>query len=147
MYVTPHRWTPYFRLAAARRVIQTDQKKWDYKHQVPSTRFMAPWRVLLWVKAIELVMQLRPKALWRLWTHRDRKIRDAHRWYYRVGCRVLFFEIGNFLRRERQRHVTDGPTLAQFWGAPQDAEENALQLPVRCKIIALNMENTAHTKV
>ena len=55
LYVTPHRWTPYFRLAADRRVIQTDRRRWDYKHQVLATRHMPPWRVLLWFKFIEMV--------------------------------------------------------------------------------------------
>jgi anaerobic magnesium-protoporphyrin IX monomethyl ester cyclase len=130
MYVTPHRWTPFFREAADREVIQTDQRKWDYKHQVLSTRHMKPWRVILWVKSIELILQLRPKAVWRLWTHRKGSIRDAMFWYYRVGRRVLIFEIGNFLLRERTRHEKNGPSLAQFWGAPQDAEENALRIAV-----------------
>jgi anaerobic magnesium-protoporphyrin IX monomethyl ester cyclase len=56
LYVTPHRWTPYFRMAAERRVIQTDKRRWDYKHQVLATRHMPPWRVLIWVKFIEAVM-------------------------------------------------------------------------------------------
>ena len=55
LYVTPHRWTPFFRLAAGRRVIQTDRRRWDYKHQVLATRHMPPWRVLLWVKFTEMV--------------------------------------------------------------------------------------------
>lgn len=135
MYVTPHRWTPYFRLAAERQVVQLDQKKWDYKHQVLATRYMAPWRVLLWVKSIELVMQLRPRSLKRLYTHHDRPIRAAMRWYYRVGKRVLFHEIGSFFRRDE--HLKHGPTLAEFWGAPQDAEENAMQIPVKGRLIAL----------
>ena len=50
MYVTPHRWTPFFRDNAKRTVIQTDQRRWDYKHQVLATRHMAAWRVLVWVK-------------------------------------------------------------------------------------------------
>jgi anaerobic magnesium-protoporphyrin IX monomethyl ester cyclase len=126
MYVTPHRWTPYFRLAADRTVVQLDQKKWDYKHQVLATRHMAPWRVLLWVKGTELAMQLRPRALRRLFCHPDKPIRRAHAWYYRVGRRVWFHEVRSWLR---ERRVVGGPTLAQFWGAPQDAEENALQTP------------------
>ena len=44
LYVTPHRWTPYYRLAAHRTVIQTDRRRWDYKHQVLATRHMRPWR-------------------------------------------------------------------------------------------------------
>jgi anaerobic magnesium-protoporphyrin IX monomethyl ester cyclase len=64
LYVTPHRWTPYFRLAAERRVIQTDRRRWDYKHQVLATRHMSPWRVLLWFKFTEMVLQCRPRAIW-----------------------------------------------------------------------------------
>lgn len=50
LYVTPHRWTPFFRLAQHRKVIQMDRRKWDYKHQVLATRHMSPWRVLVWFK-------------------------------------------------------------------------------------------------
>lgn len=125
LYITPHRWTPYFHAAAGRHVIQTDQRKWDYKHQVLATRRMPPWLVLLWVKFIEAVMQLRPQSLWRVLTHRDLPIRDAMRWYYRIGRRVWPFEIWNFFFRDR--HQADGPTLAQFWGAPQDGEEAAME--------------------
>jgi anaerobic magnesium-protoporphyrin IX monomethyl ester cyclase len=86
---------------------------------------MAPWRVILWVKTIECVMQLRPSSLKRLFFHPDLPIRDCIRWYYRVAKGVLRFEISNFLFRDR--HVKNGPTLSEFWGEPQDAEENALQ--------------------
>jgi anaerobic magnesium-protoporphyrin IX monomethyl ester cyclase len=131
VYVTPHRWTPYFRLAAERQVIQTDQKKWDYKHQVLATRHMAPWRVILWVKFIEIAVQMRPQAVWRFLTNPEKGIRDCTRWYYRVGRRVWFHEIANFLFRERPKHLKNGPTLAQFWGAPQDEEGDALLIPKR----------------
>jgi anaerobic magnesium-protoporphyrin IX monomethyl ester cyclase len=124
MYVTPHRWTPYFRLAAERQVLQLDRKKWDYKHQVLTTRYMAPWRVTGWVKFIEIAMQLRPRSLKRLFTHPDRPIRDCIWWYYRVGRRVWFHEIINFFKNDC--HEKHGPTLAQFWGDPQDAEENSM---------------------
>ncbi len=124
LYATPHRWTPYYRLEAFRRVIQTDARRWDYKHQVLASRHMAAWRVLLWMKFIEAVVQLRPRALWRVLTHPDRAIRAAHRWYYRIGRHVWPYEIWNFLFRDRRRK--DGPTLAEFWGPPQDAEEEAM---------------------
>ena len=48
LFAAPHRWTPYYRLESSRRVIQTDARLWDYKHQVLATRHMAPWRVMLW---------------------------------------------------------------------------------------------------
>lgn len=117
LYVTPHRWTPYFHVAAERQVIQTDQQKWDYKHQVLATRHLPPWLVLLWVKLIEAVMQLRPQSLVRVIAHPDRSFRDAMRWYYRIGRRVWFYEIWHFLFREK-RHKC-GLTLKEFWGTPQ----------------------------
>ena len=135
MYVTPHRWTPYFREAAARQVIQLDQRKWDYKHQVLGTRYLKPWQVLLWVKWIECVMQLRPKSLARLF-HRDRPIRACIHWYYRVALGVLKYEIGNFWRIDK--HEKSGPTLAEFWGAPQDAEEEALRVVRKSEVISLS---------
>jgi anaerobic magnesium-protoporphyrin IX monomethyl ester cyclase len=125
LYVTPHRWTPYYRLAAERTVIQTDIRKWDYKHQVLSTRNMPAWRVLLWVKFIEAVMQLRPRSLWRLFSHPDWAIRAAIRWYYRIGRKVWVYEIWSFLFRDHLKK--DGPSLEKFWGDPQDDEQYAME--------------------
>ncbi|HVE38970.1 MAG TPA: magnesium-protoporphyrin IX monomethyl ester anaerobic oxidative cyclase [Planctomycetota bacterium] len=124
LYVTPHRWTPYFRVAAGRRVIQKDARRWDYKHQVLATRHLPPWRVILWVKFIEAVVQLRPKALWRTFLQPDARLRHAMRWYAEMGRRVWFTELKNFFLRERRR--ADGPTLEEFWGRPQDAEERSM---------------------
>lgn len=123
LYVTPHRWTPYFRLAADRRVIQPDRRRWDYKHQVLATRHMAPWRVLVWFKFTEMVLQCRPKAIWRVLFQRDAGLRHAMRWYTQMGRRVWPHEILEFLRARRLRW---GPTVREFWGAPQDAEEQAM---------------------
>lgn len=120
LYVTPHRWTSYFRTVAGRRVIQTDRRKWDYKHQVLATPYLPPWRVLLWVKFIEAVMQGRPRALARVMAHADSSIRAAMQWYYRIGRRVWPFELWEFVVGERR--VNAGPTLAEFWG---DAGEGA----------------------
>jgi anaerobic magnesium-protoporphyrin IX monomethyl ester cyclase len=124
LYVTPHRWTPYFRLAANRRVIQTDRRLWDYKHQVLATRHMPPWRVLLWFKFTEMVLQSRPKALARILFHRDAGLRQAMRWYTQMGRRVWPYEICGFLFRDRR--LKCGPTVAEFWGAPQDLEEESM---------------------
>jgi len=125
LYVTPHRWTPYFRMAAGRRVIQTDRRKWDYKHQVLATRYVPAWRVLLWVKFIEAVMQLRPRSLWRVTAHPDLPIRNAMSWYYRIGRRVWPFEIWNFFFGERRQQ--DGPTLAEFWGETYSSKTRTLR--------------------
>ena len=123
LYVTPHRWTPYFKLAAGRRVIQTDRRRWDYKHQVLATRHMPPWRVLLWFKFTEMVVQCRPKALYRVLFHPDRGLRHAMRWYTQMGRRVWPHEILGFLFGRR---VTNGPNVAEFWGASQAHEEEAM---------------------
>lgn len=126
LYVTPHRWTPFYRLAADRPVVQPDRTKWDYKHQVLGTRAMPPWRLFLWVKLIEAAAQLRPRALRRWAWHPDAKIRHAIRWYYRMGRRVWIHEIVQFLFRDRTR--ADGRTVADHLGRPQDAEEEALRV-------------------
>ncbi|MEM7778415.1 MAG: magnesium-protoporphyrin IX monomethyl ester anaerobic oxidative cyclase [Pseudomonadota bacterium] len=128
LYVTPHRWTPYFRLAMQRTVIQTDQRKWDYKHQVLATRHMPPWRVLLWFKLTEVVLQARPKALWRTYCQPDRGLRHAMQWYSKMGRRVWPYEIINWFR---DRLVRNGPSVAAFWGAPQDSEEQSMQVRPR----------------
>ena len=134
LYVTPHRWTPFFRLAAGRRVIQTDRRRWDYKHQVLATRHMAPWRVLLWVKFMEAALQCRPKALYRTFLQPDRRLRYAMRWYSEMGRRVWPFELRNFFLRDRRKK--NGPTVAEFWGAPQDAEEQSMAAPQPERAIA-----------
>jgi anaerobic magnesium-protoporphyrin IX monomethyl ester cyclase len=125
LYVTPHRWTPYYRTAARRIVIQTDTKKWDYKHQMLANQYVPAWRVFFWVKLIEAVMQLRPRSLFRLFAHPDRAIRAAQRWYYQIGRKVWFHEIWDFLVHGHRQE--DGPTLVDFWGEPQDREQDAMK--------------------
>ena len=81
---------------------------------------MPAWRVLVWFKFTEMVLQCRPKALYRTFLNPDRGLRQAMRWYSQMGRRVWRHEIISFLRDPLERA---GPTLAQFWGDPQDAEE------------------------
>lgn len=131
LYVTPHRWTPFFRIAQDRKVVQRDKTKWDYKHQVLGMEKMPPWRLFLWVKAIELAVQSRPKAIMRLIWNREAKIRHAVRWYYRMGRRVWFHEICGFLFRDRVHD--DGTSLAAFWGESLDAEEESMLVPPRTR--------------
>jgi hypothetical protein len=86
---------------------------------------MRPWRVLLWVKFMEAVLQVRPRALRRVFAHLDLPLRDAIKWYSRIGRQVWSYEIRNFLFRDRCRR--DGPTLAEFWGLPQSERTTGLQ--------------------
>jgi anaerobic magnesium-protoporphyrin IX monomethyl ester cyclase len=126
LYVTPHRWTGYYRIASDRRVIQLDQSKWDYKHQVLETRHMPPWRIFVWVKSIELIVQARPTALWRSFFQPDQASRHGMNWYTRMGRRVLVHEFWNFFFRDCR--IRNGPTLGQFWGTPQDHQEIPLSI-------------------
>jgi anaerobic magnesium-protoporphyrin IX monomethyl ester cyclase len=112
---TPHRWTPFASQAAERRVIQTDLSRWDYKHQVLESPHVPNWRVLVWMKLIEAVVQLRPRSLFRLLAHPDRGFRAAMRWYYSIGRRVWPYELWHWCFTDRR--TRRGPTLAEFWEA------------------------------
>jgi anaerobic magnesium-protoporphyrin IX monomethyl ester cyclase len=125
VFATPHRWTPFHRQSAHRRVVQTDLRLWDYKHQVLETPLVPAWRVFLWVKLIEATLQLRPRALWRVMCHPDPDIRHAMRWYTRMGRGVWLHEWRDFLMRPAR----PGATVAQFWGVEQLPEEALARRP------------------
>lgn len=127
LYVTPHRWTPFFPIVAERRVIQTDRRKWDYKHQVLATSRVPPWRVFLWFKAIEAVLQLRPRALSRTLFHPDRRVLHGMRWYTRMGRRVWLHEVWEFVCGKGR--TRSGPTAGEFWGPSLAEHEEALAKP------------------
>lgn len=96
LYVTPHKWTPYYEEVKDHEIVLTDQRKWDYKHQVLKTKFLKPWIVIILVKLMEIVMQTRPVALKRLFFHKDARLRSAMRWYTGIGKRVWFWELYQF---------------------------------------------------
>ncbi len=113
VYVTPHKWTPYFEEIKDRRVLQPDQKRWDYKHQVIAMEHLKPWQVILCVKLIELIMQARPRALKRLLFHEDARLRDAMRWYTSIGRKVWFYELFQFFFRDKYQSTQT--KLSEFW--------------------------------
>jgi anaerobic magnesium-protoporphyrin IX monomethyl ester cyclase len=124
LYVTPHRWTPFYKTAEHRAVIQPDTRRWDYKHQVLATRHMPPWRLFLWFKSIELILQLRPKALGRLLLHPDPVIRQSMRWYSEMGRRTWFKEVFEFVFKTVR--LRRGPTLKNFLGPTLESREYTL---------------------
>lgn len=113
LYVTPHKWTPYFEEIKDKRVLQPDQRKWDYKHQVIAMENLRPWQVILSVKLIELMMQIRPSALKRLFFHNDARLRDAMRWYTNIGRRVWFYELFQFFFKDKHRRTDI--KLSEVW--------------------------------
>lgn len=116
LYVTPHRWTPYFDEVKAKNAILLDQRKWDYKHQVIETTHLKPWQVIVYVKLIEVIMQLRPKALKRVFFHPERRLREAMKWYTRIGRRVWFFELHQFFFVTKL--TKEKVTMEEFWKRP-----------------------------
>ena len=113
LYVTPHKWTPYFNEVENKEIILTDQRKWDYKHQVISTSNLKPWMVILLVKLIEVIMQIRPSALYRLFFHKEVRLRKAMHWYTNIGRRVWIWEIYQFffITKLEQKKIK----LKDFW--------------------------------
>ena len=113
VYVTPHKWTPYFEEIRNKNIIQTDQTKWDYKHQVMEMINLRPWRVILYVKLIELILQIRPKAIGRWLFHKDRRLRKAMFWYNNIGKRVWLYEWFQFFFRDKIIHKPI--PINEFW--------------------------------
>lgn len=132
LFVTPHRWTPFYRQAMRRRVIQPDQRRWDYKHQVLANERLPAFVTFFTIKLLEVAMQARPRALMRTYLNRDLAAHHGMRWYARIGRRVWLHEIWCFLVRDRR--VRNGPTLAQRFGSPLDGEENALVTAERSRV-------------
>jgi len=124
LYATPHSWTPFARQEADHRVVQTDLSRWDYKHQVLESSHVPTWRVLLWVKLIEAICQLRPRSLFRLMLHPDRGFRAGMRWYSNIGRRVWPYEIWQWLFYDRR--IRYGPTLAEFLKGAWKQEQTTL---------------------
>ena len=102
-------------------MVQVDQRFWDYRHQVLALEHVPPWLVILCVKLMEVIMQARPRAIFRLFFQRDRRLRAVMAWYSRIGRRVWFWELWQFflvLRRPK-----DPLTVREFWERGAQREE------------------------
>jgi len=116
LYATPHSWTPFAVQEGNHRIVQTDMSRWDYKHQVLESANVPNWRVLLWVKGIEAICQLRPRSLFRVLAHPDPLLRAGMRWYSNIGRRVWIYEIWQWLFHDRR--TSHGPKLVEFLKRP-----------------------------
>lgn len=114
LYATPHQWTPYYDEVKDRIIIQPDQRKWDYKHQILKTINLKPWQIIFLVKLTEILLQIRPKAIKRLFFHRDKKLRAAMRWYTQIGRKVWFFEWFQFIFHDKTQ-ADSTVMLKNFW--------------------------------
>src|SRR5262249_23813389 len=98
MYVTPHAWTPFGREVRGRPLVEPDQRKWDYRHQVLAQRRLKPWQLFLAVKWLELCYHLRPARLWAIFRERDRLRRRQWLWVYLHVGLVWLAEVAEFVR-------------------------------------------------
>jgi anaerobic magnesium-protoporphyrin IX monomethyl ester cyclase len=122
MYVTPHSWTPFGRASRARSVVEPDQRKWDYRHQVLAQRHLRPWQLFAGVKWLELWFHLRPSRLWALLRTRDRLRRRQLAWVlFHIGL-VWVGEVLEFLRdsllRPRRETAAVPPIMTAVLRAP-----------------------------
>ena len=96
MYVTPHSWTEFGRAAAGRRIVEPDQQKWDYRHQVLEQPKLTPWQLFFGVKLLELRFHLRAAKLRALFAS-NRFSRRQVMWGLSHSGLVWLAEIGEFL--------------------------------------------------
>jgi anaerobic magnesium-protoporphyrin IX monomethyl ester cyclase len=99
MYATPHAWTPFASEVRGRPVVEPDQGRWDYRHQVLAHRTLRPWRLFLAVKWLELRFHLTPRRLWALVGGSDRLRRRQRRWIFGHIAMVWIAEVVEFVLR------------------------------------------------
>lgn len=97
VYLTPHFWTADGRATDPRQVIQLDQTRWTYRNQVTAAPHLSPARLFWGVKLTEALFHLRPRALIRLVSGGDGRVRRILRSSLAVGARVVLAEITEFL--------------------------------------------------
>jgi len=81
-YVTPHSWTEFGRRSNQNHVIQLDQSKWDYRHQVLDQTHLSPWKIFLATKLLEFRLHARPGKLWSIIRNQDRFLRKQLLWCF-----------------------------------------------------------------
>jgi anaerobic magnesium-protoporphyrin IX monomethyl ester cyclase len=101
MYATPHSWTQFAVEQAHRQVVETDQSRWDYRHQVLQEARLRPWQLFVAVKWLELRFHLRPRRLWRLLLAASPSRRRQAWWNLRRTTMVWLMEIVEFVSRLR----------------------------------------------
>jgi hypothetical protein len=98
MYVTPHDWTPFGQQAQPRGLIEPNQRKWDYRHEVLAEKHLQHWQLFAHVKWLDLWFHLRPSRLLGILRTRDRfRRRQLLCVLCRIGM-VWLSEVNEFLR-------------------------------------------------
>src|SRR5262249_20977527 len=97
MYATPHSWTEFGRQARGQTVVESDQRRWDYRHQVLGQTHFPPWQLFWWVKWMELWFHLRPRRLRAILRTRNRFRRRQLLWVLLHTGLVWLGEVLEFL--------------------------------------------------
>lgn len=122
VYLTPHFWTPTGRATDPHEIIQVDQSRWTYRNQVIAAPHLRPWALLAAVKLTEALFHLRPRALARLFSGADRRVRRIRRASLATGVRVVAAEVAEFLFATR---FSARGALDRIPGAPEAHHERA----------------------
>ena len=139
MYLTPHGWSSWTRENGHRQVIQTDVSRWDYRHQILSTRHLHHRLVFPLVKLTEILVHCRPRSLRRLLLPRDRSLRALLWWAVRRAAGVWLAEVLDFVFATRfARHPV---TLAAWFGGTEQA--HATRQPLRPRQLERPREDAA----
>lgn len=117
MYATPHDWTPFARATADRTIVEPNQRKWDYRHQVLGQKWMTRRQIFFAVKRMELRFHLRPARLRAILRTRDRFARRQLIWTL-IHCGIVWIaEVVEFLlprRRSIHRRAVAGRLTAEI---------------------------------
>ncbi|MGH2542593.1 MAG: hypothetical protein ACRDIB_07345, partial [Ardenticatenaceae bacterium] len=90
-------WTEFARAVRDRRIVQPDQQKWDYRHQVLDQPHLKPWQLFAAVKWLELCFHLRPRKLLKPLFAPDVFRRQQHLWSLWHTGLVWLAEVAEFL--------------------------------------------------
>ena len=97
MYVTPHSWTTFGEAVQNQAIVEQDQKKWDYRHQVLAQKNLRPWQLFMAVKWLELRFHLTPRRIWSLVWGGSRMQRQQRFWVFRHIALVWLAEVLEFV--------------------------------------------------
>src|SRR5262249_29737420 len=93
-------WTAFGREVQDHRIIENDQQKWDYRHQVLGQNHLSPLQVFAAVKWLEFCYHMRPRRLWAMLRCNNKLWRQQLLWtFFHIG-RVWVGEIVEFVWRD-----------------------------------------------
>jgi anaerobic magnesium-protoporphyrin IX monomethyl ester cyclase len=109
MYVTPHDWTAFGLETMGRKIVEPDQRNWDYRHQILAQTRMSPAKIFVHVKWLELRFHLRPARMMQIVHERDRFRQRQQLWTLFHCGMVWVAEIAEFIATRIRRLFNTHP--------------------------------------